>query len=123
MDDGIDLIGTPFKYGGRGPDFFDCYGLVMEMSRRAGKPLPDFGFDTNHNIVAAMMGATLPQWEEISKTPGCVALIRIGRLISHVGYLIDADHMIHSWDMSNGVSIVRLDEWKNRITGFYRYVG
>lgn len=123
MDNGNDLIGLPFKYGGRGPDFLDCYGLVMEMSRRNGVDLPDFGFADDQALVAAMMGATLPQWEEIERRPGAVVLIRVGRYAAHVGYMLDEHRMIHSWEHSHGVTIISVDSWKQRIVGFYKYVG
>lgn len=37
-----ELIGRPYKPGGRGPNFYDCWGLCMEVARRAGKKLPDY---------------------------------------------------------------------------------
>ncbi|MDY7537621.1 NlpC/P60 family protein [Undibacterium sp. RTI2.1] len=118
-----DLIGTPFKTGGRGPDYFDCYGLVMEMAKRDGIELPDFGTHSNQGVISALVGASLPQWEEVSQKAGAVVLIRIGRYVSHVGYMINDDEMIHSWDQANGVSTLKVDTWKNRIVGFYKHVG
>lgn len=123
MDKGVDLVGTPFKYGGRGPDFYDCYGLVMELARRNGQTLPDFGFASNKALIASMMGATMPQWQSLESQPGAVVLIRIARFISHVGYQIDDHRMLHTWESSGGVTIGRLDDWKQRIVGFYKYVG
>lgn len=117
-----DLIGAPFKFGGRGPEEFDCYGLVMEAARRNDRCLPDFGWATGKDMIAAMMGATLPQWEEIDSRPGAVVLIRIGRHVSHVGYQIDHYRMIHAWDQSQA-SIVKLEDWQHRIVGFYKHVG
>ena len=124
-----DLIGTPFAYGARGPDEFDCYGLVMEMARRDGKTLPDFGHGADwmlpgrQSLVAGMMGASLHQWRQVEITPGAVALLRVGRLPSHVAYVLDQDRMLHAWDQSNGVSVINVEEWKHRIVGFYEYVG
>lgn len=123
MADFSDLVGVPFAYGGRGPDTYDCYGLVMECARRAGVALPDFGVDSNQARIAAMMAASLPQWREIAPRPGAVAFIRVGRLAAHVGYLIDQHHMIHAWESSGGVTVQRLDDWKQRIVGYYEYVG
>lgn len=34
------LIGLPFERGARGPAAFDCWGLVLEMRRRLGLPVP-----------------------------------------------------------------------------------
>lgn len=36
-----DLLGKPYKLHGRGPDSYDCYGLVIEVERRLGRELPD----------------------------------------------------------------------------------
>ena len=123
FDQGIDLIGTPFAYGARGPQAFDCYGLVMAMARRNGQDLPDLGFASHQAQIAAMMGGSMPQWIDMAPGPGAIVLIRIGRFVSHCGYQIDQDRMIHAWAQSNGVSIVRLDDWRRRIVGFYRYAG
>lgn len=117
-----DLIGVPFRYGARGPDAFDCYGLVMEMHRRAGLTLPDFGFADNAALAAAMMGTALPQWKETARAPGAVVLLRMGRLVSHVGFMLDLDRMIHCWEQSNGVSVTRLDhDWERRVIGFFSH--
>ena len=41
-----DLIGVPFVGNGRSKETgFDCYGLVQEMFRRAGRTLPDYTAD------------------------------------------------------------------------------
>lgn len=123
MDDFSDLIGVPFEYGGRGPDRFDCYGLVMECARREGVSLPDFGFANDQALISAMMGATMPQWIETPKARGAIVLLRTGRWVSHVGFMLDDDRMIHTWDKSGGVTTQRVEDWKQRIVGFYKYVG
>ena len=118
-----DLIGVPFAYDGRGPEKYDCYGLVMELSRRDGIILPDFIHSSDMALNAATVGVVLPQWEQIEKCPGAIALIRIGKYVAHVGYVIDDNRMIHTWEESGGVTIQRLDAWQHRIVGFYRYAG
>jgi cell wall-associated NlpC family hydrolase len=123
MDDCSDLVGTPFAYGGRGPQTFDCYGLVMAASLRNGVTLPEFGFANDQALISAMMGVTMPQWEETPCRPGAVVLLRVGRWVSHCGYMVDENRMIHTWDKSGGVTTQRLEDWKQRIVGFYKYVG
>ena len=122
MSNCVDLVGSAFEYGGRGPAF-DCYGLVIECSRRNGVTLPDFGFASDQALISAMMGVTLPQWEETQPSANAVALLRVGKWVSHVGYMLDEHRMIHTWDKSGGVVIERIDAWKQRIVGFYKYVG
>jgi cell wall-associated NlpC family hydrolase len=123
MADFHDLVGVPFEYGGRGPDSLDCYGLVMECARRDGIALPDFGSATDQPTIMAMMCASLPQWRQIERRIGAVAFVRVGRYTAHVGYVIGPDHMIHAWEDSGGVTIVRIADWQHRIIGFFEYVG
>jgi cell wall-associated NlpC family hydrolase len=122
MADFSDLVGVPFAYGGRGPDALDCYGLVMECARREGVELPDFGHSKDQAEIMAMMVASLPQWRQIEQRHGAVAFMRVGRT-THVGYVFGPNHMIHAWEDSGGVTIVRLADWQHRILGFYEYVG
>jgi cell wall-associated NlpC family hydrolase len=123
MVDVADLVGTPFRYGGRGPDAYDCYGLVMECARRDGVILPDFGAHEDQGVIAAMMGASLPRWRAVGSRPGAVILIRVGRFVAHVGYQINHHQMIHAWAHSHGATIVNIDQWRHRIVGFYEYAG
>lgn len=133
MTEFADLIGIPFVWGARGPHAYDCYGLVMEMARRSGCPVPEFcdtvnwsDFNPNRNgTAAAVVAAALPQWERIAKPEaGAVVLFRMGRIISHVGFMLDDERMIHAFEDSGGVTVQRLHQnWQQRIVGFYRYVG
>ena len=36
-----DLLGKPYKAHARGPEAFDCYGLVIEVEKRLGHTMPD----------------------------------------------------------------------------------
>ena len=40
MLDYTDLLGKEFEFGARGPDKFDCWGLCLEVGKRAGVDLP-----------------------------------------------------------------------------------
>jgi cell wall-associated NlpC family hydrolase len=35
-----DLIGKPWRKGARGPDAFDCWGLVLVLAERCGRTVP-----------------------------------------------------------------------------------
>lgn len=124
MVDYVDLIGVPFEYGARGPGAFDCWGLVMEMYRRAhGRDLPDFRSPTEQERMAVMgaMQMADPRWKEVPRQAGAVAAIRIGRLVSHCGFLLNEHTLIHAWQNSGGVTAPRTDEWERRFAGFYLY--
>lgn len=118
-----ELVGTPFAYGGRGPDSFDCYGLVRELHRRQGILLPDYRSPTDQPRIAALMMNQLQLWEECRPEPGSVALFKILGRATHCGLVLPADKFIHTWEGSGGVVVERLDDWKQRTHGFYRYVG
>lgn len=119
-----DLIGTPFKYGGRGNGAYDCYGLVMELHKRKGITLPDYLSPTDKGIIASMMASQITLWEKVDQPrPGDVILFRIGRFNCHVGVLISDFEFIHTYEASGGVCTEYLSSWDRRIEGYYRYAG
>jgi cell wall-associated NlpC family hydrolase len=123
MTDYSELIGTPFEYGGRGPDKYDCWGLVMHLYRsEKGIGIPDYISPSDASRIAALMIGDLHLWEQIEEAKGAVVLFRASEFM-HVGYCIGNGRFIHTWDKSGGVCIERLSDWKRRILGFYKYVG
>jgi hypothetical protein len=56
IDQVQDLIGKPHERGARGPDSFDCWGLCVEVYRRAGITLPDY---TNDGLTRAQTVALI----------------------------------------------------------------
>jgi cell wall-associated NlpC family hydrolase len=118
-----ELIGTPFAYGGRGPDQFDCYGLVKHLYERRGARLPDYRSPSDQNRIGALMAGALTLWEPCDRVPGAVVVFRIMGRVSHCGIVVDDDRFIHTWEGSGGVCIERLSEWEKRVHGFVRYVG
>lgn len=121
MADYVDLIGLPFEYRARGPEAYDCYSLVSELYRRDGIELPDYQRPEDRTRIVAMMLGELRLWEECEPTPGAVVLFRTTPQL-HVGYCLEHDRFIHCVEKS-GVCVERLDWWRRRVMGFYRYVG
>lgn len=115
------LVGTPFRYGGRGPDAFDCYGLVMHIHALRGVELPDFGTPQDRDAIPAHMATVAMSWKQVGPGPHTVVLFRAGRTL-HVGYTLPGDKFIHTWESSGGVVIERLSQWAHRIVGYYQYV-
>lgn len=117
-----DLIGKPFELGARGPDRFDCYGLVQEVYGRAKKQIPDYLRPEALMGAHAVVSHGVSEWEPCEQQVGSVVVIKLlGRDASHVGVVLPFDRMLHVWERSGGVCVERLDEWKRRIAGFYRY--
>lgn len=121
----IDLVGKPFKYGGRSLEDggFDCYGVVVEMGRRTGQAFPQRQFSESLAINHALMANQMDEWERCDQQAGAIALIRLKKITCHVGFLLNDFQFIHAWEGSNGVVVERIEDWIKRIEGFYRYVG
>lgn len=83
-----DLQGKPFRWQGRGPDAFDCWGLVIEVLARRGLPSPgDFVTDTKEcaiRTIAAQLA--VPQAVKLDRSePGAIVLMSSKRALHHSG--------------------------------------
>jgi cell wall-associated NlpC family hydrolase len=117
-----DLIGKPFEYGARGPDKFDCYGLVIEMHRRRGFVIPEYVSPTKLEEIAVLMAGEKRHWQLLATPePGCVVAIRVRRMVAHVGVVISRTDFLHTWERTHGVTLEPLSLWERHIEGFYRF--
>lgn len=115
-------VGLPYQDGARGPDAFDCWGLVRwVLAREFGVELPEYNYGMDRAsrwdaIVEAESGFRQVEGPE----PGAVVLMQNGNRRPHVGLCIDREHMLHA-ARGIGSCIVRLDgpATQNGITGFY----
>lgn len=134
-------------HNGRGEsDFYDCYGLCMEVSRRLGKDLPDVTTPDGFINMEALLcreaerriswipvppeSATWGVIEGIGRDgsvttygikEGAIAYFRIKNYMAHVGIVIGPDRFIHAWESAGGVAVERLSKWKNRLVGIYEH--
>ena len=117
----VDLIGTPYEE-------INCWELVVELYKRAGVELEDYNIsvDATRQVAAAMEQEKKFSWEQIkSPEPMCaVAMYVTGKVVAHCGIFIGENKFMHSV-ADNGVIITKLSDplWKNKIQGFYKYVG
>ena len=118
-----DLIGVPFVDGGRSPDTgLDCWGLALEIYRRAGVALPDFKISAmDAATITAELSANEGEWKKLP-APAVMSLV-VMRLsgdgwANHVGVYIGGGRFIHAY-RNTGVCIDRLRHWQSRIAGFY----
>lgn len=115
-----ELIGKPYKRGGRGPDAFDCYGLVMHLMALDGIHIRDYTSPENQAVVAHLMMKELRLWDRCEPKPGAGVMFRLP-MGTHCGYVLPNERFIHCWEHSGGVVIERLSLWKSRAVGFYEY--
>lgn len=136
-----DLLDKHYKLGGRGPDYYDCYGLVKEMYRRYGKEIPEYYSSPDFAEIAKKVNLEAnkanTRWHKITKEestrvirnafgniyikPHCLIVLRMGRFGCHIGFILNELQFIHCWDRADSVIIERIDYWKNNILGAYDY--
>ncbi len=121
-----DLLGKEFAWGGRGPDVYDCYGLVIETRKRAGLPMPDdyaSSSDKSEINTAIHDGSRAHNFVQLpGPRPFCLVTFRIHpRFSTHIGMVLaDCRRFIHiQRRMRAGVERLDSQVWKNRITGFW----
>jgi len=123
-----DLMRTPFVSEGR--DFkvgLDCWGLVMEVSKRAGIELPDFIVKASdecgiENKFACEISSG--KWRKLDKAEvGSIVVIRnsCGPFHNHFGVYLGYGKFIHALKRMKGIVVDRISNpiWKTKIDGFY----
>jgi len=104
-------IGTAYRYGGSGPDAFDCSGLVAYAYQQVGVSVPR---------TAAQQYALARPVPRSELRPGDLVFFRLsGREVSHVGIYAGDGQFVHAPQTGGQVSTANLDdEWYRQ-----RYAG
>jgi cell wall-associated NlpC family hydrolase len=104
-------IGAPYRYGGSGPDTFDCSGLVAYAYRQAGISVPR---------TAAEQHAAARPVSRRNLRPGDLVFFRFsGREVSHVGIYAGDDQFVHAPESGGQVRMASLDDpwYRERYAG------
>jgi len=118
-----DLIGKPFEWGGRGPDKFDCYGLVRFLLGRNGVAIPDYPSNENGILNSLMILSEMSRFSKCEAYTGTIAVFRMDyQGPSHIGLVVERDKFIHIME-TTAVVTERLSSplWKRRTVGFYQW--
>lgn len=123
----IDLLGKPFEYGGRGPDAFDCYGLAVELCRRAGITLPDYASDPDPAFQGNGFLHGAEHYFDRVTQPGPLDIILfqvMPRYITHCGVYVGHGRFVHILQKTS-VTCEELASpvWQHRQRGVYRFRG
>lgn len=94
-------IGRPYRYGGAGPEAFDCSGLVR-FSHAAEK------FAVPRTATAQFQAAAPVRKDAL--LPGDLVFFRIHRSIDHVGIYAGGGQFVHAPSSGKVVSIAYLDD-------------
>lgn len=100
----MDQLGDPYKWGGAGPNSWDCSGLVMKAWAAAGVSLPHYGgaqySQTEHVPMSSIRRGDLLFWS--SGGAGS---------IYHVSMYLGGGKMIHAPRTGRDVEIVSINYW------------
>lgn len=120
MIDIRDLVGKPYAPHGRGPDSFDCYGVAIEVYKRAGMVLKDlyreFLDKDEHDLVSGVI-SRIGAFQVEKPVELAVVLLRIPAGC-HIGVCLGRGDFIHA-TRDKGVQVETLSSWRKRTEGFY----
>lgn len=89
-----DLIGKPYKDHGRGPYYYDCYGLAIEVARRYGYKLNDVLYNDHSIELSNEYAPTLNVTKIDTPRAGALVEMQVQNEL-HVGILINNKEIIH----------------------------
>jgi NlpC/P60 family len=119
-----DMVGKQFADGGRGPDVYDCWGVLQEVLRRMGQYPTDY--PSRPDLLLRIVS---DEWEQIRPDkllPGDGILLQSinHRYQWHIGVAVDSWNMLHARE-GVGVCVERIQSpaHQRRLLGFYRYRG
>ncbi|WP_432854966.1 C40 family peptidase [Amycolatopsis sp. CA-161197] len=111
-------LGKPYEWGGKGPDSYDCSGLVLAAWAAAGVAVPAGTLSqvrAGHAIADG--GDVLPG--DLLFIPGALGTAAVPR---HVGIFIGHGLVVDAYDEQHGVILSPLTSWTGRIVAIRRVV-
>lgn len=121
MIDCRELVGIPYKDGGRTKDGLDCFGLNLMVSKMLGYEVQDWRYGDNANrdkqlIKLVKNGLSAEKID--TPVEGCyIEFSCVDRF--HTGVYIGNGQFIHASKTAGMVVIESLDKWSKRIKGYY----
>lgn len=119
--------GLPFASGGRGPKYYDCWGLTrlfylnefgVELPLHAGMYFDGSANGLHEEIVKRSVRQEFNKVDD--KKFGDLILIRMVGFPIHVGIRISPCEFIHA-DRKNGSIKTLESRWSNKIEQYYRH--
>ena len=100
-DIALEMVGTPYEYGGSSPGGFDCSGLVYYAYTQIGIPVPR---------TAKNQKKSARRINRQSLSRGDLLFFNASWKSGHVGIYIGDDRFVHAPSSGKRVSIARFDE-------------
>jgi len=120
------FLGKQYEPDGRGPDFYDCYGLCISVLKEQGVEIPDIQvgqeLSTQHH---RFLYESATNFKKVQKPlPFCLVAFSLkSPYVNHIGVVHpDKDKFIHLLNRRPVcVENLNLLSWKNRLVGYYVY--
>lgn len=122
-------IGIPYLDRGRTIAGCDCYGLLrLVLLELRGRELPSFveayATAADRAALARLITAEMAPWQQIAfgqERPFDGVLMRAGRLLSHVGIVVEPGRLLHvSEGEDSRIERYRAPPLSHRVVSFYR---
>lgn len=128
MLDLLPYLDKPFADNGRGPDAFDCYGLVQALYRDLGRPLPGYASTGEPSLIHALMDEALPLFARVeAPEPYAIAAFsdRHPGFVGHFGLVLeDSARFVHiRRGQCAAVERLAAPRWASKLRGLYRWIG
>lgn len=116
-------VGIPYSDLGRGPDSFDCYGLIqMVLDREFGIRMDDLHNEKVGHIDPRDLRRRISQTVRVTEPrDGDILMFKMPRGW-HVGLYVSRSRMLHTCSPDPS-RVSRIDEapWESRLVGVYRF--
>lgn len=131
------FIGLEYERGARGPDLFDCWGLLMLVEREQfGHAIPAYegivwnggrDHDGRTETAEVVERESAALWTPVGlddEQAGDAVVLRMYGAPLHVGVVATPGWMLHSSEDANS-ALERYDgmAWHSRVIGFHRFRG
>ena len=95
------LIGLPYRWGARGPDAYDCWGLVVHALELMGIPCTDDWAPENPACARDLIAIerhNASRWRRVpdGDQPGRIALLGNAKRYFHVGVTVPRCRILHT---------------------------
>ena len=115
MIDTSRYIGLPFERNGRGPTFFDCWGLVVDVMRELGREVPDWGPYTAREALRILRDETRSaNWVKTQWRPYSILVMGSASLESHAGVTVPGNAVLHASSEAGCVVVERMISIRRR---------
>ena len=124
-----DLMNKPYQENGRGPEFYDCWGLFMEITQRLDRHLPKYDppktNDERNKLFVIVKDRHFVRLKE--PEDWCAVIFRMwddeGKEYWHIGHVLPGcRRFIHITEKTFiCTTSLKHKHWNMFFEGFYRY--